>query len=245
MTASKAELIEYCKRKLGSPLVEINMTDEQYDDAIHEALSFFRDYYFDGIEQMYFKHQVTQTDIDNKYITLPDTIFGVRRVFNSTGTSSAQSNIFDLQYQIRMNDLRDLTATSIIYYTQVMQHLDLLDQTLNTYKQFRWNHLTNKLYIDENWTYKEAVGQYIVIDCYTALDPADAPKYWDNRTLKHYATALMKKQWGANIKKFSGVTLPGGITLDGQALYEEGKQEAEDVETDIMGKLAPLEFNLG
>jgi hypothetical protein len=92
---------------------------------------------------------------------------------------------------------------------------------------------------------KTAVGDYLIIDCYSALDPNEAPKFWDDRLLKHYVVALMKKQWGSNIKKFSGITLPGNITLDGQALYDEGKQEAEDVETDIMGKLSPLEFTMG
>ena len=221
------------------------MTDEQAADIVEEAISYFRDYYFDGIEKVYLKHQITQTDIDNKYITLPDNIFGVNRVFPSTGISSAQTNIFDLTYQLRMNDLRDLTSTSMIYYVQVMQHMDLLDQLLNTYKQFRWNKLTNKLYIDQDWGAKAAVGEYLIVDCYSALDPAEAPKFWDDRLLKHYVTALMKKQWGSNIKKFQGITLPGGIQLDGQGLYDEGKQEAEDVETEIMSKLSPLEFIMG
>lgn len=245
IVTSRAGLIDYCYRKLGAPLVEINMTDEQADDIVDEALGFFRDYYFDGIEKVYFKHLITEQDRTNQYITLPDNIFGVNRVFPSTGIASAQTNIFDLQYQLRMNDLRDLTSTSMIYYVQVMQHMDLLDQLLNAYRQYRWNKLTNKLYIDMDWINKTAVDDYLIIDAYTALDPTIAPKFWDDRLFKHYVVALMKKQWGSNIKKFSGITLPGNITLDGQALYDEGKQEAEDVETDIMGKLSPLEFVMG
>lgn len=243
--SSREDLIQYCYRKLGAPLVEINITDEQADDIIDEALSFFRDYYFDGIEKVYFKHQVTAEDIANRYITLPDKIIGVNRVFPTTGTTAAQTNIFDLQYQLRMNDLRDLTSTSMIYYAQSMQHLDLLDQLLNTYKQFRWNRFTSKLYLDENWEYKETEGHYILIDCYAILNPDEAPKYWNDRLLKHYSTALMKMQWGSNIKKFSGITLPGGITLDGQSLYDEGKEEADQIEQDIMGKSAPLEWMMG
>jgi hypothetical protein len=243
---SRDELIQYCYRKLGAPLVEINITDEQADDVVDDAIAYFRDYYWDGIERVYLKHLVTATDITNKYITLPDLIFGVNRVFPTTGTqANSDANIFDVQYQLRMNDLRDLTSTSMIYYVQSMMHLDLLDQILNTQKQFRWNKLTSKLYIDQNWNAKIAEGEYILIDCYRALDPDDATKFWNDNNLKHYVTALLKRQWGGNIKKFGGITLPGGVTLDGQALYEEGKQEAEDIENEIMGKLSPLDFIMG
>ncbi len=242
---SREELVQYCYRKLGAPLVEINITDEQADDCVSEAMSFFRDYHWDGIEKMYFKHKITNEDITNKYVTLPNSIIGVNRVFPTSGLPTSSTNIFDLQYQLRMNDLRDLTSTSMIYYTQVMQHIALIDNLLNTYKQFRWNRLSNKLYIDQDWGTKLKLDEYILIDAYSVLDPDQSPKYWDERILKHYVTALMKKQWGSNIKKFGGITLPGGIQLDGQALYDEGKAEAEDIEQDIMGKQAPLEFVMG
>jgi hypothetical protein len=244
--ATRDDLIQYCYRKLGAPLVEINITEEQTEDCIDEAIAYFRDYYFDGIERVYLKHKVTAEDIANKYITLPDLIFGVNRVFPNTGTSTGNdANIFDLQYQLRMNDLRDLTSTSLIYYSQVMSHLALIDNLLNTQKQYRWNKLTNKLYIDQNWNIKMTENDYLLIDCYRALDPTEAPKLWNDNTFKHYCTALIKKQWGSNIKKFGGITLPGGITLDGQSLYEEGKQEASDIEDDIMTKLSPLDFIMG
>ena len=242
---SRVELVDYCYRHLGAPLVEINMTEEQADDLVDEAIGFFRDYYFDGIEKAYVKHQIVETDMTNGYIILPDLVFGVNRVFPTAGTTSSQTNIFDLQYQLRMNDLRDLTSTSMIYYTQVMQHISLIDNLLNTQKQFRWNKLTNKLYIDQNWSKKVAVGEWILIDCYMALDPQEAPKFWDDRYFKKYCSALFKRQWGQNISKFGGITLPGGVTIDGDKIYEQGKQEADDIEADIMTKLAPLEWVLG
>lgn len=241
---SRAELIEYCYRQLGDPLVIVDITDDQADDAVDRAIAYFRDYYHDGIEKVYLKHQIVADDVTNKYITLPNLIFGVNRVFPAGGLTGATS-IFDLQYQLRMNDLRDLTSTSMIYYVQSMQHIALLDNLLNTQKQFRWNRLTNKLYIDQSWEQKMVVGQYILLDCYMALDPAEAPKFWNIRTFKDYTTAIMKKQWGSNIKKFTGITLPGNITLDGQALYEEGKAEMDEIEESTMTKLAPLEFFLG
>lgn len=241
---SRSDLIEYCYRQLGAPMITINITDEQADDAVDAAISFFNDYYFDGIEKVYLKHQVTQCNIDDKYIVLPDNVFGVNRVFPMGGTTS-QTNIFDLQYQLRMNDLRDLTSTSMVYYQQVMSHISLLDNLLNTQKQFRWNKLTNKLYIDLNWEVKYAIGDWILLDCYTALDPEEAPKFWNDRYLKHYVTALFKRQWGQNIKKFNGITLPGGIQLDGQSMYDEGIQEIKDLEDELMNKQAPLEWIMG
>lgn len=242
---SREELVQYCYRRLGAPLVEINVTEEQADDAVDEAIGFFRDYYFDGIEKTYVKHQITDQNMLDGYIILPDLIFGVNRVFPTSGTQSTQTNIFDLQYQLRMNDLRDLTSTSMIYYTQVMQHISLIDNLLNTQKQFRWNKLTNKLYVDQNWGKKVISGEWMLIECYMALDPAMAPKFWDDRYFKKYCAALIKKQWGQNISKFTGITLPGGVTIDGAAIFDAGKQEAEDIETDLMTKQAPLEFILG
>lgn len=241
---NQLELTQYCLRKLGAPLVEINITDEQMDDCINEGISYFRDYYWDGIEKMYLKHQIVQADIDNGYITLPDNIFGVNRIFPGPGSAGVNTNIFDLQYQMRMNDMRDLTSVSMVYYTQMMQHIDLLDQLLNTQKQFRFNKLTNKIYIDENWNYKEAVGAWLVFDCYSSFDVATTPKFWDDRWFKHYITALFKKQHGQNIKKFGGITLPGGVQIDGQAIYDEGVQEIKEVE-DFIQNQAPLEWVMG
>ena len=244
-TDTRDKLIQYCYRALGAPLVEINITDEQASDNVDEAISFFRDYYWDGIERVYLKHLIIEEDQTNGYIILPDLIFGVNRVFPTTGVGNAANNIFDLQYQLRMNDLRDLTSTSLIYYSQVMSHLSLIDNLLNTQKQFRWNKLTNKLYIDQNWTAKTVVGQYILVDCYRALDPETATKFWDNRIFKDYCTASLKKQWGQNISKYSGITLPGGVTIDGQSIYEQGKQELEDIRDDMINNQSPLEWNVG
>ena len=242
---SQASLTEYCYRELGAPLVEINITDEQANDRISEALGFFQDYYFDGIEKMLLKHLITQQNVTDGYIELPDNIFGVNRVWPASSSGNSETNIFDFQYQLRMNDLRDLTSTSMTYYSQVMQNFELLNYLLNTEKQFRWNKITGKLYIDQKWSVKALAGRYMLIECYSALDPATAPRFWNERLFKLYCTALFKRQWGQNIKKFGGITLPGGVTLDGQGMYEEGKSEAEDIERQIMDKLSPLEFSVG
>ena len=240
---TKEELAKFALRALGEPLVEIDITDDQKADLIDEAIEFFRDHYFDGIEKMYLKHQITQQNITDGYITLPDLIFGVTGVWQSSVLQS--TNLFDVQYQLRMNDLRDLTSTSLIYYDQVMKHMSLIDQMLNTTKMFRFNKLTNKLYIDQNWTAKAVVDNYILVECYRALDPAEVPKLLDNRLMKRYVTALFKRQWGQNISKYTGITLPGGITIDGASIYQQGKDEADEVEEFIIGNGGPLEMFIG
>lgn len=238
-------LIDYCLRELGAPVVEINVAVEQVEDRIDEAIEYWRQHHYDGVEKVYLKHQVTEQDVQNKWIPINDLIYGVTRVFPiATGTSTSKS-IFDLQYQLRLNDLYDLTSTSIIYYSQVMSHLALIDLTLNGKQLYRFNRLTNKLYIDESWNDNIAPGTYLLVECYRVLDPADAPRMYGESWLKHYSTALIKKQWASNLKKFQGLQLPGGVTIDGDKLYDEAKQEIEKLESDLRDKSAPLEFFMG
>ena len=246
IVTSRTQLIDYCLRALGSPLVEINVTAEQIDDIVDQAIMFFREYYFDGIEKTYYKHLVTTEDVTNKYIILPDAIFGVTRVFPPIGAqTNSQMYIFDATYQLRMQDMQSLLSSSMIYYQQMQSHLALLEYMLNTAKMFRWNRLTNKLYIDQDWNLKVSAGYYILVECYSAIDPEVATKFWNERLFKKYVTALIKQQWGQNVGKYSGITLPGGVTLDGNKWYDLGKAEAEAVEQTIMLELAPLEMTIG
>lgn len=243
--ASRDQFIEYCLRKLGAPVVEINLAEEQISDRIDEALEYFRLYHYDGIEKLYMKHLITEEDVENQYITLPDHIYGVTRVFKTAAGTSTSRSIFDLQYQLRLNDLYDLTSTSIIYYSQVMMHLQLLDTILNGSQLYRFNRLNNRLYIDARWSGLLASGSYLLVEVYRVLDPADAIHIWNDPWLKHYATALLKKQWGVNLKKFDGMQLPGGITINGQQIYDEANQEIEDLEEELMNKQAVLDIFIG
>lgn len=242
---NREELKQYALRALGHPLVEIDITEEQMDDRVDEAIAFFQEYYFDGVQKMYLKHQLTATDLTNQFITIPDHVWGIIRIFPMANSMQSDLNIFDLQYQLRMNDLRDLTSTSMVYYQQVMSHLALIDNLLTKGKQVRWNRNTDKLYIDANWAASFVEGVWILIECYSALDPNQSPKFWNNRLFKEYVTAMFKKQWGAPLKKYSNITLPGGLTVSGQELYDEAVSEMKEIEEDIIGNGAPLEWMLG
>jgi hypothetical protein len=183
-------------------------------------------------------------EYDKKYVDIPDAVYGVQKVL-SIGQASSSKNIFDLQYQLRLNDLYDLTSTSIIYFKTVMSHLALLDFELNGHTLYRFNRLQNRLYLDINWATDVQFGDYMIVQAYRALDPTEFSKVWNENWIKRYCTAQFKRQWGTNLKKFTGLQLPGGVTLDGDKLYAEAMNEIQTLEDELQNKSAPLEFFLG
>lgn len=187
---------------------------------------------------------ITLREYDNKYLNIDDWVYGITRVIPFVQASSSK-NLFDVQYQLRLNDLYDLASTSIVYYKTVMSHLAMLDLELNGHPMYRFNRLTDRLYLDINWETDIPLGDYVVVEAYRALNPIEFTKIFNEPWLKHYVTAVFKKQWATNIKKFSGIQLPGGVTLDGDKLYAEALAEIGDLERDMMTKSAPLEFFLG
>ena len=315
--SSRDGLKQYALRALGSPVLEINVDDDQLEDRLDEALEYWNLYHYDGVEQIYMKQQIRASEVtlstsiaatfsiaeiitgvtsgataevcressrtstgtlllvknvlgtftpgetingsaghtavlssitlreyDNRYINIPDYVYGVTKILG-IGQASSSKNIFDLQYQLRLNDLYDLTSTSLIYYKTVMSHLALLDLELNGHQLFRFNRLSNRLYLDANWQTDFILGDYVIVQAYRAMDPTTYSKVYNETWLKHYVTGLFKKQWATNLKKFQGLQLPGGVTLDGDKLYEEATTEIKDLEEELMNKSAPLDFFIG
>lgn len=250
---SKASLKEYIKRRLGAPVLEINVDDDQFDDRIDEALQYFREYHYDGSIRTYLKHQITndkrttfktdetftentagshvytdeQVKHQNNYIVLPEFVLSVIQVFPFNDKHNL--NMFDLRYQLRLNDIYDLTATNILYYEQIQQHISMLDQILVGQTPIRYNTHMNRLYLDMDIDNVSA-GEYLLIECYRKLDPTDFTDIYNDMWLKRYATALVKYQWGENLSKFSGIALPGGVTLDAQQMKDEAKEEITRLE---------------
>jgi hypothetical protein len=229
---TRAEFTEYCLRKLGKPVIEINVDDDQVQDRIDEALLYYTDYHFDGSDKTYFKYQVTQTDIDNKYLPVPDNIIGVVNLF-PIGQSLNTNNLFNIRYQIALNDLYTLTSVSMVPYYMALQHIQFLEQILVGQQPLRYNRHVGRLYIDMDWTIVN-VGDYIVAEAYQVIDPTAFPKVWGDRWLLRYAACLIKQQWGENIKKYQGMQLPGGLTFNGQQIWNEAIEERKALEQEMM-----------
>ena len=292
----------YCLRELGFPVIDINVDDDQLEDRIDEALQFFQDYHFDGVEKIYMKHKITTDDIARKWIYVPDAVIGVVNVFPFDDSNSS-INMFDLRYQLRLHDLYDFTSVSYVPYEITMQHIATLNLLFSGKPQYRFNRHLNKLFLDIDWNNSIKENDWVVVECYRKLDPdtfiasgtanvanasvvvtgtetnfyndlfigdditvgsqtqtivqinsatslnvysaftstatgqtiskSGISDVWNDRFLKRYAIALIKKQWGNNLKKFAGIQMPGGVMLNGQAIYDEAVVEIQKIEEDI------------
>ena len=229
---TRTEFKNYCLRALGSPVIEINVSDEQIDDRIDEALKFYMDYHFDGAEKTYYKHQITAQDKTNRYITLPENIIGAVRVFNPS-TLSGSRTMFDIRYQLVMNELYTLTNTSLVPYYMTMQHITFLEQMLVGEKPIRFNRHTDKLWIDMDWSIV-VQGDYLLVEAYSIVDPETYPDVWGDRWLAEYASALIKRQWGNNMKKFGNMQMPGGGFFNGQVVFDEASGEIISLRSEML-----------
>lgn len=242
--ASKEQLKEWCLRQLGFPVIEINVDDDQVDDRVDEALQYFQQFHYDGVERWYLKHQITQENLTNGWIPITENIIGVTRIF-PISSSNATVNMFDLRYQLRLHELYDFTSTSYVNYVLTMQHIRTLDMLFSGEQPIRFNRHTDKLYIDWNAGMMN-VGEYLVIEGYIIVDPDSYNDVYNDMMLKRLATAYIKRQWGNNMKKFGGMQLPGGITMNGQQIYEEANQEIATLEEQIRNTYEePPQFILG
>jgi len=229
---SRNEFKEYCLRRLGKPVIDINVDEDQVDDRVEDAFKFYWDYHFDGTSKIFYKHQFTQEDITNKYVTLPQNIIGAVNIFD-IGDYIASNNIFNIRYQIALNDLYTLTYQSMVPYYMAFQQLQLLEDLLVGKQPIRYNRNTNKLFIDVNWD-KITAGYYLVVEAYQIVDPDEFNDVYNDRWLQRYATALIKKQWGSNLTKFIGLQLPGGVQFNGEKIYDDATKEIDELENKMI-----------
>ena len=232
--SSREELKQYCLRRLGAPVIDINVDDEQLEDRIDDALKYYQDYHFDGTEHVYLKHQITADDISNEYIPIPEPVIGVVRVFD-IGDSVNSSNLFNIRYQIHLNDLFDFTSTTYVPYVTAMRHVEQLEEIFVGKQPIRFNRHKNRLHIDLDWSGGDVnVGEYVIVEAYRILDPDTYTDVYSDWWLRQYTTALFKRQWGNNLKKFEGMQLPGGMTFNGQLLYQEAEDEIQRLEQEMI-----------
>jgi hypothetical protein len=315
--SSRQELIDYCLRRLGHPVIEINVDDDQIEDRIDDALQFYREYHFDAVEEVYLKAQVTSSNLilttntanafvggekitgqtsgvlttvvstpvsgnviqvykttqevdftagetviadsgatavvssfskgtfDNRYFPISDAVYGIKKVLPFYNRTSG-INLFDIRYQMLVQDLYNLMSVDMIHYTMIQNHLQMINMLLVGEKPFRYNRHMNKLYVDMDWEKDAGLGDYLIVNAFRILDPSTYTDVYNDMFLKRYATALIKRQWGENLKKFEGVQLPGGVTLNGQKIFEEAIDEIQKIEEEMQLKFElPTDFFIG
>jgi len=233
-------LQDYCLRRLGHPVIEINVDDEQLSDRIDDALEFFAEYHFDGVEKVFLKHTITQTDIDNEYIAMSDPadpvggpVIGVRRVLPVPNFNAFQTGFFNEEFQLRLQDLNTFTGSSLINWSMSLSNFSMVDYLFTVSATTLFNRKQDKLFLETDWANKFNVGDILVIECYRILDPTQYIEVYNDLFLKKYCTALIKRQWGENLKKFEGVQLPGGVTLNGKTIYDEAIDEINKIEEEM------------
>jgi len=277
--ASRSELITYCKRQLGAPVLEINVADEQVEDLLDDAVQYFQERHFDGVYPAFLKYKLTEDDIkrgrsrgnndtDNvgittttatatidggttsfswtetsNYLQVPPEVIGVTKIFHFDGTNSMSSGMFSIKYQMFLNDVYYWGAMEMLTYAMTKTYLEDINFLLTTQKQIRFNQRQDRLYMDIDWS-NVVEGDYIIMDCYRAMNPNDYGRVWNDSFLKKYLTALIKKQWGQNLMKFQGVKLPGGVELNGRQIYDDAEKDLEVIR-EIMSntyELPPLDM---
>ena len=246
---SRATLIDYCKRRLGDPVIEINVDEDQLEDRVDEALQYYQEYHSDATVRTYLKHLVTATDVSNEYISLSTDILFVSKLFPLSSSFNSSFNFFDIKYQMMLNDIADLQnfAGDLAYYEQMQQYLSLLDIKLNGHAQVQFSRKQNRLYIFGDFQDGDIkAGEYLVAEVYQIIDPTTHTSVFNDMWLKEYTTALIKQQWGANLIKFDGVQLPGGIVLNGRQIFDDATTDIDKLRETIRSEHEmPPDFFVG
>ena len=270
--STRQGFIDYCLRQLGAPVLEINVDDDQIDDLVDDAIQYFNERHYDGVEKMYLKYKITQDDVDrgkaqgttgtgivnttatdtsnrtynfyetSNYIQVPDSVIGIEKIFKFD-TSSISGGMFSIKYQLFLNDLYYFNSVELLQYAMTKSYLEDIDFLLTTDKQIRFNKRQDRLYLDIDWG-SQPKDEFIIIECYRALDPESFVQIYNDSWMKQYLTALIKRQWGRNLSKFRGVKLPGGIELNGGEILQQAESEIADIKGRMMSEyeLPPLDF---
>ena len=268
---NRGQLINYGLRQLGAPVLEINLDDDQLHDAVDDTVQIYQERHYNGIERMYLKYKITQEDIDrgtakgtdgvgivtttgiqtsnvtvtsnfyetSNFLAVPDSILGVNKILKFD-SSSISGGMFSIKYQLFLNDLYYFNSVNLLQFAMTKTYLEDIDHLLTTEKQIRFNQRQDRLYLDIDWG-SETVDNFIVIDCFRAID---TEQIYNAPFVKRYFTALIKKQWGANLLKFRGTKLPGGLELNGREIYDEGVKELSDLRdrSSMDYEMPPLDF---
>jgi len=225
---------EFCLRKLGKPVIEVNIECQQCEDRIDEAICFWQEYHDDGTLNTYKHHEITADDVTNGYITLPDGIVSIASVLLG---DSSNTHWTSFKYQLVDTDINYLWHTQgsvdLTSYRNAMSYYALVDFLLSetNLPRFDFNRLSDQLYLHD---YPLREGETILLEVYEAV--GDVTKIYSDYFLVKYATALLKQQWGANLKKFEGMQLPGGVTFNGQQIFDEASEEIKELQEEMQNR---------
>ena len=255
--STRQGLIDYALRQNGAPVLEINIDDDQIDDLVDDAIQFYNERNSDGYIRTHVKikwseamreNMVTDTTTtiaagtsnalavdyseQNNYVKMPEYVTSVIKVFPFV--SKNVTNLFDVRYQWRLNDLWDLTNTEILTYEMVNRRLEDIYYLLEGQKQTRFQMRGDRLYLDLDFKTDVRENDFLILEVYRAINPSTTSDVYNDLWLKRYVTALIKRQWGANLIKFQGAQLPGGITMNGEFIYNEGKDAVNKLEEEML-----------
>ena len=246
---SRQTMIDYCLRRLGDPVLEINVDEDQIEDRIDEAIQYWQEYHSDATVRTYLKYQVTAADVANEWIPISTDVLYVSRLFPISSSFNNSINFFDIKYQMMLNDIADLQnfAGDLAYYEQMQQYLSILDMKLNGQPLVNFSRHQDRLYVFGEWQNQDIkAGDYVVAEIYTLLDLDTHTSIYNDLWLKEYSTALIKQQWGANLIKFEGIQLPGGVTFNGRQIYDDATNEIQQLRERIRDEFElPADFFVG
>lgn len=223
---------DYCLRRLGFPVIDLELDDEQVEDRIDEALQYYATYHYDGSEHVYLRHQVTEEDITNRYVKVDSDIIGITNIFD-VNANSVSNSLFGVRYQMALNDFFNISYNQMAPYWVSMRAIENISDFFSTRPRLRYNQHTDKVYIDMDWQADITSGYFIVLEGYRKINPEEYPKVWQDFWLTRYTCALLKRQIGQHLKKFN-ITLVGNVTYNGEQIYQDALQEIQQLEQDIV-----------
>ncbi len=230
---SRQTLKDFALRKLGFPVIDINVDDSQLEDRLDDALQFYGSFHSDGFERVFLTHQITESDITNEYFdisAIDSNTISVIKVFPYSQSVGSSSQFFDVRYQLALNDFYGLrSGGSLQNYIIAQNHIAMMQQLLDPEFSFRFTRTKMKLHLDTDWSDLQ-VGDFMMFEAYAVIDPEVYTKIYNDRWMKQYITASFKRQWGANLSKFTGIQLPGGVEFNGQEIFSQANEEMEKLE---------------
>lgn len=246
---TRNELIDFCLRRLGEPVLEINVDVDQIEDKVDDAIQKYQEFHSDATIRTYLKHQITAADVTNKYIPISSDIIFVSKVFPISTTFSTSGNLFDIRYQMFLNNMGDFInfAGDLAYLYQMEQYLSMIDMQLHGHPQVTFSRRQNRLYIFGDFEDEDLQeGDYLIAEIFQTIDPETHTSIYNDMFIKDYTTALIKQQWGANLSKFEGMQLPGGVTMNGRQIYEDATADIERLEEKLRNEQElPVDFFVG